>query len=68
MFYVYFVLLDLFISVFIYCERVFLCTPDYSGICSIDQGGVKLRHPPASCSPLLELKKGTITLLQIQQL
>jgi hypothetical protein len=54
-----------FIHVFIYCERVFLCS---SVVCSVYQGGLKLRYSPASCSPLLELKEGSSTLLWIQQL
>jgi hypothetical protein len=50
----------LFCFVFVFRDRVFLCSPGCPGIHSVDQAGLKLRNSPASASAsasqVLELK------------
>ena len=42
--------------VVVFQDRVSLCSPGYPEICSVDQGDLGLRYPPASGSRVLELK------------
>ena len=53
----YFALFCLFfVFVFVFEDRVSLCSPSCPGIHSLDQAGLKLRNPPASASQVLGLK------------
>jgi hypothetical protein len=53
----------LFIYLFIYLfgDRVSLCSPGCPGTRSVDQAGLKLRNLPASASQVLGLKACTTT-------
>jgi hypothetical protein len=42
--------------VFVFQDRVSLCSPGCPGTHSVDQTGLKLRNPPASASQVLGLK------------
>jgi hypothetical protein len=42
--------------VWFFRDRVSLCSPACPGTHFVDQAGLKLRNPPASASPVLELK------------
>jgi hypothetical protein len=46
----------LFVFVFVFRDRVSLCSPGCPGTHSVDQAGLELRNPPASASPVLGLK------------
>jgi hypothetical protein len=46
----------LFFYLFIFRDRVSLCSPGCPGTHSIDQAGLELRNPPASASQVLGLK------------
>jgi hypothetical protein len=46
----------LFVFVFVFRDRVSLCSPGYSETHSVDQAGLELRNPPASASQVLVLK------------
>jgi hypothetical protein len=41
---------------FVFRDRVSLCSPGCPGTHSVDQAGLELRNPPASASQVLELK------------
>jgi hypothetical protein len=47
--------------IFSFQDRVSLCSPICPRTHSVDQAGLKLRDPPASTSPVLELKIGATT-------
>jgi hypothetical protein len=42
--------------VFVFRDRVSLCSPGCPGTHSVDQAGLELRNPPASASQVLGLK------------
>jgi hypothetical protein len=42
--------------VFVFQDRVSLCSPGCPGTHSVDQAGLELRNPPASASPVLGSK------------
>jgi hypothetical protein len=46
----------LFACLFVFQDRVSLCSPGYPGTHSVDQAGLKLRNLPASASQVLGLK------------
>jgi hypothetical protein len=46
----------LFVFVFVFWDRVSLCSPGCPGTHSVDQAGLELRNPPASASRVLGLK------------
>jgi hypothetical protein len=46
----------LFCFVFVFRDRVSLCSPGCPGTHSVDQAGLELRNPPASASQVLGLK------------
>jgi hypothetical protein len=46
----------LFFCLFVFRDRVSLCSPGCPGILSVDQAGLELRNPPASASRVLGLK------------
>ena len=45
-----------FFFVFVFRDRVSLCSPGCCGTHSVDQAGLVLRNPPASASQVLGLK------------
>jgi hypothetical protein len=45
-----------FCFVFVFSDKVFLCSPGCPGTHSVDQAGFELRNPPASASQMLGLK------------
>jgi hypothetical protein len=47
----------LFVFVFVFRDRVSLCSPGCPGTHSVDQAGLELRNPPASASQVLGLKE-----------
>jgi hypothetical protein len=49
--------------VFVFRDRVSLCSYGCPGIPSVDQAGLRLRDPPASASKVLRLKVCTTTRL-----
>ena len=49
-------ILFLFFVVFVFKERVSMCSAGYSGTHFVDQAGLKLRNLPASASRVLGLK------------
>jgi hypothetical protein len=52
-----FCLVGFFVFVFVFVfDRVSLYSPGCSGTHSVDQAGLELRDPPASASPVLELR------------
>jgi hypothetical protein len=51
----------LFVSLFVFRDRVSLCSPGCPGTHSVDQDGLKLRNLPASASQVLGLKVCTTT-------
>jgi hypothetical protein len=44
---------SVFVFVFVFQDRVSLCSPGCPGTHSVDQAGLKLRNPPASASQVL---------------
>jgi hypothetical protein len=54
----FFVCLFLFFvfCLFVFQDRVSLCSPGYPGTHSVDQAGPEIRNPPASASQVLGLK------------
>jgi hypothetical protein len=46
----------LFVFVFVFLDRVSLCSPGCPGTHSVDQAGLELRNPPASDSQVLGIK------------
>jgi hypothetical protein len=46
----------LFVCLFVFRNRVSLCSPGCPGTHSVDQAGLELRNPPASASQVLGLK------------
>jgi hypothetical protein len=50
-----------FVFVFVFRDRVSLCSPGCPGTHSVDQAGLELRNPPASASQVLELKECATT-------
>ena len=51
----------LFVCLFAFQDRVFLCSSGCPGTHSVDQAGLELRNPPASASQVLGLKACTTT-------
>jgi hypothetical protein len=51
----------LFCFVFVFRDKVSLCSPGCSGSHSVDQAGLELRNPPASASGVLGLKAWATT-------
>jgi hypothetical protein len=49
----------LFVCLFVFRDRVSLCSPGCPGTHSVDQAGLELRNPPASASRVLGLKACT---------
>jgi hypothetical protein len=49
-------LLLLLFYLFVFGDRVSLCSPGCPGTHSVDQAGLELRNPPASASQVLGLK------------
>jgi hypothetical protein len=47
---------EFFVCLFVFQNRVSLCSPGYPGTHSVDQAGLTLRNPPASASQMLGLK------------
>jgi hypothetical protein len=45
-----------FVCLFVFRDRVSLCSPGRPGTHSVDQVGLELRNPPASASRVLGLK------------
>jgi hypothetical protein len=45
-----------FVCLFVFRDRVSLCSPGCPGTHSLDQAGLELRNPPASASQVLGLK------------
>jgi hypothetical protein len=45
-----------FVCLFVFQDRVFLCSSGCPGTHSVDQAGLDLRNPSASASQVLELK------------
>ena len=52
---------DLFVCLFVFRDRVSLCSPSCPGTHSVDQAGLELRNLPASASQVLGLKACTTT-------
>jgi hypothetical protein len=50
-----------FLFVFVFRDRVSLCSPGCPGTHSVDQAGLELRNSPASVSRVLGLKARAIT-------
>jgi hypothetical protein len=50
-----------FVFVFVFLDRVSLCSPGCPGTHFVDQAGLELRNPPASASQVLGLKPGATT-------
>jgi hypothetical protein len=48
--------LGFFCFVFVFRDRVSLCSPGCPGTHFVDQAGLKLRNPPASATRVLVLK------------
>jgi hypothetical protein len=46
----------LFVCLFVFRDRVSLCSPGCPGTHFVDQAGLELRNPPASASQVLGLK------------
>ena len=46
---------------FVFGDRVSLCSPGCPGCHSVDQAGLELRTPPASASQVLGIKASTTT-------
>jgi hypothetical protein len=46
----------LFVCLFVFRDRVSLCSPGCPGTHFVDQAGLELRNPPASASRVLGLK------------
>jgi hypothetical protein len=44
------------VILFVFQNRISLCSPGCPGIHFVDQAGLELRNPPASASRVLELK------------
>jgi hypothetical protein len=44
------------LCLFVFQDRVSLCSPSCPGTHSVDQAGLELRNPPASASQVLGLK------------
>ena len=57
--------MSLCLFVFVFQDRVSLCSSDYPGILSVDQTGLELRNAPASASQVLGLKACATTILII---
>jgi hypothetical protein len=53
---VFVVVLFVCLFVFVFQDRVSLCSPGCPGTHSVDQDGLELRNPPASASQVLGLK------------
>jgi hypothetical protein len=51
----------MFVCLFVFQDRVSLCSPGCSGTHSVDLAGLELRNPPASASQVLGLKACTTT-------
>jgi hypothetical protein len=49
-------LMTLFICLFVFRDRVSLCSPGCPGTHSVDQAGLELRNPPASASQVQGIK------------
>jgi hypothetical protein len=47
---------EVFCFVFVFRDRVSLCSPGCPGTYCVDQAGLELRNPPASASQVLGLK------------
>jgi hypothetical protein len=47
--------------VFVFRDRVSLCSPGFPGTHSVDQAGLELRNPPVSASQMLGLKASDTT-------
>ena len=45
-----------FVFVFVFRDKVSLCSPGCPGTHSVEQAGLELRNPPASASQVLVLK------------
>jgi hypothetical protein len=48
--------LSFFVCLFVFQDRVSLCSPGCPGTHFVDQAGLELRNPPVSASPVLGLK------------
>jgi hypothetical protein len=51
----------LFVCLFVFRDRVSLCSPGCPATHSVDQVGLELRNPPASASRVLGLKVSATT-------
>jgi hypothetical protein len=56
--------LNYYYFLFLFPDRVSLCSPGCPGTHSLNQVGLKLRNPPASASQVLGLKACTTTAQQ----
>jgi hypothetical protein len=56
----FFVVVVVDVVVFVFRDRVSLCSPGCPGTHSVDQAGLELRNPPASASLVLGLKECNI--------
>jgi hypothetical protein len=58
----------LFVCLFLFRDRVSLCSPGCPGTHSGDQAGLELRNPPASASQVLGYYKSAFDLLRHQNI